>query len=130
MNLNNPQNPEGRQSKDKRQISYLVILDYHSAYPDPLILKAGEILKVEERKCEYGEWLWCTTREGKSGWVPEPYLKRQGDSGELLYDYDATELTVKAGEEVIAGEKACDWLWCTNNEGKKGWVPEKCLERL
>ncbi len=130
MTDNNSHKSAGVKSKAVRQIKYLVVLDYHCAYPDPLILRTGEILKVEEKKCEYGEWLWCTSSEGKSGWVPESYLKRQGDSGTLLCDYDATELTVKAGEEVLAGEKACDWLWCTNSEGKKGWVPKKCLERL
>jgi len=131
MNNNHIANElQGQQSKAGGKLKYLVILDYHSAYPDPFILRAGDLLKVEDKKCEYGEWLWCTTQQGKSGWVPEPYLKRQGDNGTLLCDYDATELTVKAGDELLVNKKVCDWFWCTNSEGKTGWVPAKCVERL
>lgn len=45
-------------------------------------------------------WWWCTAPDGRSGWVPVDLLRRHGAEGEVLEDYDATELTVRLGEEV------------------------------
>ena len=50
---------------------------------------------------EHPGWRWCTAPDGRSGWVPEEILQRPL-TGEavLTTDYDATELTVRAGEVV------------------------------
>jgi hypothetical protein len=40
-------------------------------------------------------------------------------------------LVIKVGEELIAGKKDSKWsgwLWCTNQNGKSGWVPQKYVE--
>jgi uncharacterized protein YgiM (DUF1202 family) len=100
---------------------------YESAYPDPLVLHAGDKLTVGDRESEWHGWLWCTVAGGKSGWVPERYVERNGHTGVALSDYDATELTVHAGQELVIGERESGWVWCTNQAGESGWVPVENL---
>ena len=41
-------------------------------------------------------------------------------------------LVISAGEELVIGEKESSWsgwVWCTNQDGKSRWVPEKYVER-
>ena len=41
-------------------------------------------------------------------------------------------LVISAGEELAIGEKESEWsgwIWCTNQDGKSRWVPEKYVER-
>ena len=112
---------------NQRQKHWRVISEYRSAYPAPLVLRAGDELAVGEKESPWAGWLWCTDPAGKSGWVPEAYVARTGDTCTLLCDYDATELTVHAGEELISGQEASGWFWCTNREGQSGWVPAEHL---
>ncbi|HSJ58583.1 MAG TPA: SH3 domain-containing protein [Anaerolineae bacterium] len=106
-----------------------VLSDYQSMYPDPIAIRAGDRLAVEERESEWAGWVWCTAPGGKSGWVPERYVERRGDGAIALCDYDATELTVRAGEMVTATTHEAGWRWCTNARGDSGWVPDEHLSR-
>ena len=47
----------------------------------------------------------------------------QENSGIMLQDYEATELAVSIGEELKIEKEESGWVWVTNKEGKKGWVP-------
>jgi uncharacterized protein YgiM (DUF1202 family) len=105
-----------------------VVAAYDSPYTQPLVIRAGEELAVEERPSEWGGWLWCTTRGGESRWVPASYVQRRDDGGLLLRDYEATELAVRAGEEVSLGQEESGWFWCTNRAGQSGWVPKERLD--
>jgi len=100
-----------------------VVADYATPFPDPLVLRAGQQLAVGDRKSEWHGWLWCTTRDGKSAWVPEGYVTLRGKTATLRCDYDATELSVHAGEELILELEESGWLWCANRTGRRGWVP-------
>jgi hypothetical protein len=109
---------------------YRVIADYQALYPDPLSMRAGEPLNVSE-KAEYWNdnpdwmWIWCTDQRGKSGWVPKGGIDfhATGTTGTARYDYTATELTVAVGEELVVEREESGWLWCTDQQGKSGWVP-------
>jgi uncharacterized protein YgiM (DUF1202 family) len=101
---------------------------YQSAYPDPLKLKAGDEVKVEEKKSEWPGWLWCTDRNGNAGWIPGDYIERDGDTGTLRVDYDATELTVEAGDELEVIRERNGWAWCRKSDGEHGWLPLNVLE--
>jgi hypothetical protein len=59
--------------------------------------------------------------------VPERYVERRGEGATALRDYDATELTVRAGEMVTATTHEAGWRWCTNARGDSGWVPDEHL---
>lgn len=106
---------------------YRVVTGYRSAYPEPFVVPAGEVLTCGDRESEWPGWIWCTNREGESRWVPEAYLQRQGEQHLALCDYDAAELTVQSGQDLVATEEAGGWHWCTNQEGQSGWVPAEHL---
>ncbi len=105
-----------------------VNLAYQKAYADPIRMQAGEALSIGDKETEWPGWIWCTGRNGKSGWVPAKYVERQDHTGIALYDYDATELSVSAGQMLSLGQEESGWVWCTNQEGQSGWVPLECLE--
>lgn len=107
-----------------------VIVDYKSPFPDPLKLQKGNVVQVEEKESEWLGWIWCISKEGKQGWVPYNYLKIKGDIAKLAQNYDATELTVTIGEELIIENQESGWVWVSNKEGKKGWVPIRNVKIL
>ncbi len=100
-----------------------VIKDYNSPYTEPLIILKGEILTISDKESEWSGWIWCVNKDGESRWVPENYLEIHGTTGKAKQDYNATELNVKTGEELIIIEEEAEWYWVINQEGKSGWVP-------
>lgn len=120
----------GRDSKrEGRQIGR-VIADYRSAYTMPWIMHAGDKLRIGEKESEWRGWIWCTNQMGQGRWVPEKYVDRKGEGGVALCEYQATELSVRVGEELLIGDEESGWLWCTNREGWSGWVPAKHVEKV
>lgn len=107
-----------------------VIKDYKSPFPDPLILKKGEVLKIEEKECEWSGWTWTITDSGQSGWIPNNYLKISEDTAVLLRDYDATELNASIGQKFLIEHEESGWLWVTSENGKYGWIPLENVEIL
>ena len=59
------------------------------------------------------------------GWVPESYLEIFETNCKAVQDYDATELTVKIGEEFLIEKEESGWFWLNDEKGKEGWVPKK-----
>ncbi|MFX1375161.1 MAG: SH3 domain-containing protein [Promethearchaeota archaeon] len=102
-----------------------VIAEYRSPFPDPVKLQEHERVQIIKKESEWPGWVWCISKNGKEGWVPKSYLEIHGKSAILLQDYDATELTVAVGEELIIENQESGWIWGSNKEGKKGWVPLK-----
>jgi len=103
---------------------------YESAYPDPLKLKKGEKLTAEKKESEWRGWLWCTDSKGISGWVPEVYLRVDGDTAVMLNDYDATELTVRPGDRLTILKEEGGWYLCLDADGRRGWVPMENVELI
>ena len=100
-----------------------VICDYRSPYTEPLLIRKGEILQIGNKESEWPGWVWCMIQDGKERWVPRKYIDIQGNSGIMLEDYEATELAVSIGEKLKIEKEESGWVWVTNMEGKKGWVP-------
>jgi len=107
-----------------------VITEYKTPFPDPLRLQKGDVVQIEEKESEWPGWIWCISKEGKQGWVPYNYLEIQGATAKLAQNYDATELTVTLGEELIIENQESGWIWASNKEGKRGWVPLKNVKIL
>jgi hypothetical protein len=55
-------------------------------------------------------------------------VDRDGDSGSIRCDYDATELTVAVGDVLEAVDEASSWLFCRTKTGRRGWVPLENVE--
>ena len=100
---------------------------YQAAYPESFVVRLGEALTAGEKDSEWPGWVWCTNRRGESRWVPEAYLQRLDEKRIALRNYDATELTIRTGENLVASAEVGGWIWCTNQEGRSGWVPADCL---
>lgn len=102
-----------------------VITDYQAVYPDPITMRAGEALEMSGKEDNWNGWIWvwCTNQQGKSGWVPKGYVEQTGTTVRARFDYEARELSVSVGEELIVEKEESGWMWCTNVHGKSGWVP-------
>lgn len=109
---------------------YRVVSDYRAAYPDPTNVRAGEALHVGETDEDNAAWVWCTGPSGKGGWMPRAYFEADGETGTALRDYDAMELTVEVGEELTILEEESGWVRVRNSQGRLGWVPVECVERV
>jgi uncharacterized protein YgiM (DUF1202 family) len=96
---------------------------YRSTSTDPIVMKVGDRLQVEDRQTEFAGWVWCLHSSGKSSWVPENFLQREGDTAHASRDYDATELTVEVGQIIEILDEEAEWYWCQTEAGDYGWVP-------
>ncbi|PKK82509.1 MAG: hypothetical protein CVT49_13215 [candidate division Zixibacteria bacterium HGW-Zixibacteria-1] len=102
-----------------------VIKPYRSAYPNPLKLKKDDRIRTGEKESEWPGWVWCTDKSDISGWVPESYVRMNGAEAIVIYDYDATELTVNPDDELIIINEEVGWYWCLGQNGRSGWVPKE-----
>lgn len=109
---------------------YRVIKDYQASNPNPFSVSAGETFQVSERSEAWNGnpdwiWVWCTDQRGKSGWAPQNLiaLHPDGTTGTARYTYTAAELTVAAGDELVASKEKNGWLWCSDRQGNNGWIP-------
>ena len=108
--------------------TYLATKPWQITYPDPIRGTAGDKLVLGRRDDEFPGWVWVTSASSHSGWVPESWLRVEGDIGVLLSDYNATELLLTPGDTVIGEIVESGWLWATATDGRTGWVPLDCLQ--
>lgn len=110
--------------------TFRVVRTHQASTANPLIVRQGDEVTISDKTTEYAGWIWCTTTTGKSGWVPENFVERDGEQGTMRRDYDATELTVEAGREFTVLETESGWAWCTDQQGTTGWLPLEHLEMV
>jgi hypothetical protein len=117
------------ESSETMKIKYCrVITEYKTPFPDPLKLQKNETVETKKKESEWKGWIWCITKIGKEGWIPENYLEIQGKIAKLLQDYDATELTVDVGDILVIEKEESGWFWVSNKEKMRGWVPKENVE--
>lgn len=110
-------------------IERTVCSEWTASFSDPLAVGIGDRLRVGDRDGTWPDFLWCTTIAGRSGWIPAQVLELDTPtSAVVITPYDTRELTVAAGEIVVAHGSLAGWTWCENREGEAGWVPDRCLE--
>lgn len=98
----------------------------------PLIARKGEIVEKQEHETRYDGWLWCRNSSGIHGWAPKAALEQTSKAGQFQFqrDYNARELTVNEGEEVIVLEEESGWAWVRTTLGEEGWIPLENLHEL
>jgi len=116
---------------------YLVIKEWRSLYPNPILLNRGSEVIIDNTRKEtdpdWKGWVWCRSVE-KEGWVPIQLLNivEEGDlisKAIALEDYSANELNVTMGEFVIGETSLNGWLWCKKEGDEEfGWLPLDVLE--
>ena len=112
-----------------------IIAPHDRTYPDPLVVTVGDTLNLSGKIDHWNgkpEWtfLWCVNQHGKGGWVPQQIIEQHGATGIARQDYDCIELSVTSDEMVTMGDEISGWIWCTNQQGQRGWVPVECLQLL
>ena len=85
---------------------------------------------IREDNSKWQGWVWYTSDSGLSGWLPVQVFDtlRIDETNCATRDFDTKELTVKTGETLTITDRLNEWSWCENDQGQKGWVPDKCLE--
>ena len=106
----------------------VVVQPWQATYHDPLIVQAGEEVQLGRRDEDNPGWIWCTSEDDVSGWIPENYLDIQGDCGRLRLDYSSCELDVDAGEKLTLHYEESGWYWASKKSGEQGWVPVANVE--
>jgi hypothetical protein len=109
-----------------------VTKDHKSEFQVSLVAKKGDVVEGLERETEWEGWLWCRDNAGIHGWVPKTYLDSASESGQFqfLQDYNARELTIDAGQEVIVLDEESGWAWVRTTLGEEGWIPSENLQDL
>lgn len=100
-----------------------VIVAYEDAYRDPICGKRGDVFRLGHKNERDPEFIWATAADGRCGWVPQAFLRRDGDLGRLIRNYTAQELTVDEGEIVEIQDAIGGWLWVATADGYQGWIP-------
>ncbi|MFH2048233.1 MAG: SH3 domain-containing protein [bacterium] len=106
---------------------YRVIKSHQSEPGIHVDLKKGDNVTVERRKTKWDGWLWCTTKDGRTGWVPESWIDLSGNQGIMKQDYNSYELRVEPGEVLQGILIESNWLLALTSDDTTGWVPLECL---
>ena len=116
-------------------MNYIVIMKHETEYPNPITLTIGEKVHIgkeyEATENENWEnWIYCTKADNStSGWVPKQIINYE--SGCILQDYSAKELTVEKDEIVEGIEELNGWLLAKNKSTSEiGWIPMENLKPL
>lgn len=109
-----------------------VIKQHQGEISTPLTIEKNDIIEGEIRKTNWDGWLWCRNANGVFGWVPEPYLKQLPEDGKymVIQDYNAFELSVDIGQELLILDKVSSWAWVRTIDHREGWVPLENLEEV
>lgn len=75
---------------------YITVKKWIPHYTKPIKLKKGEEVTIGKEDDQWKGWIWCVSPDN-AGWVPAKIIKSIEDSkGEILDDYEATELLAEA----------------------------------
>lgn len=103
---------------------------YRRPYADPIRVRAGEFVVPDfSEPTDIPGWVWCTDARGKSGWTPKSWLARSGNAWVVTRDFDAIELTIEIGDEVLVHFEESGFYWVATTDGRRGWIPVECLEQ-
>ena len=110
---------------------YRVIEAYKSPYPNPIIFHSGDIIRVGNEydgDPDWLNWIWCEAEDGRQAWVPKQYIQIEGNKAVFNREYNALELSVSVGDEVIIHAIVSGFGLAEKIDGAKGWVPMKCMQ--
>ena len=113
---------------------YITIKPWETNAPNHLVLQMNDLVEVAHKqpdKPEWKDWIWCHNASN-SGWVPKYMIEiLNDDTGKVLENYSAQELSIGAGEVVTGSQEYCGWVWSINEESKeRGWLPVEILLKL
>ena len=107
-------------------MEYRVIDSHRSDFPHPIQLRRGDVVSVTDKtSTSFPDWVFCMPTSGApGGWVPRSILQIERTNGQVLEDYDATELDANAGDVVDGLRVLGGWVWCRDRRSERlGWLP-------
>ncbi|WP_372422812.1 hypothetical protein [Salinarimonas chemoclinalis] len=107
-----------------------VIADYERPYPDPIAVRAGDLVvpdAVRSAETDILGWTWCTGPDGRAGWTPTAWTAPAADGRlRMIRDFSALEHTVRRGDRATLHHSESGFVWATVN-GSAAWVPDAVL---
>ena len=103
---------------------------YKSPYPNPILFKKGDEVKIIKEFTEdpdWEDWLWCEGANNNAAWTPKQFIDRSGETGIINCDYNAMELSVEPGEIVIISKIVNGFGIGEKEDGTKSWITMKIL---
>lgn len=106
-----------------------VVKAHTRGYDDPLRVRKGAVVRITKRELwdDRHPWVWGIADDGREGWIPEEFVEQFDERATLLRDYNAIELTVALGDNLIIIDEANGWYWAQNRRRETGWVPVACV---
>ncbi len=102
--------------------------DYTVVDRSPLQLSPGDAVTTGPDDPSWPGWVWVTSSDGRGSYVPQEILQRSPDThATVIQPFSARDLSVVRGEAVTALREVRGWLWCRNQQGTEGWLPEFVL---
>lgn len=93
------------------------------------LVQLGDAVTWVEDDSQHPGWFKGTTSDGVVGYFPRTWFEVDEAKGQAvaLRDYDASELTVSAGQPVGVIETESGWARVMTLDGEIGWVPRTAV---
>jgi hypothetical protein len=105
----------------------LILQPYQREFdPAPRVAQCG-VVEFEKLDPRNPAWFFGRDAEGIAGFFPVAWFEVTGSTATAKRDYDATELTVRAGDAVQVLERHGRWARVEREDGTSGWIPEESL---
>ena len=115
-------------SMKSKPTKYRVTKEYKSPFPDPIVFHKGDTVEVGKEFTDdpdWKDWVWCEGTNNIKAWVPKQYLEIRDGKGTFKRDYNAMELSVSVGEELVVHKIVNGFGMAEKSNGIRGWVPIK-----
>lgn len=112
--------------------TYKILKTYKIQYDNPIVLQAGELVKLgkEETEEKWKGWIWAESTNNK-GWIPKQIIEidKEHQIGKILEFYSAKELNVNQGDLIEKITTLNGWTWSKNIQtNEEGWLPNEIIE--
>ncbi len=114
------------------QTPYVVVVDTAASYPDTVTFRRSDRVQVKEaftQDPDWAGWVWCEGRPGQAAWVPVSVLHISGETGVLLEDYCARELSATPGAPLVVSKILSGWAWAETVDHRSGWIPLRHIRK-
>ncbi len=109
----------------------VVIADYDRPYPDPIAVRAGDLIRPDlerTKETDFLGWTWCRGPDGREGWVPNGWVTRGADGWRIRRDFSALELSVRKGDRMTLDFSESGFVHGRRTDGEVGWLPDAVVE--
>lgn len=111
--------------------THTIAKPYKTKYLNPIELNKGDIVTIgkEEKEEKWKGWIWVESKTNK-GWAPIQIIEFIHDKKGIIKEkYNARELSIKAGEEVVKIKSLNGWTWVKKADSdEEGWIPDETIK--